>query len=125
VQGHEQHGLLRQRKPRFRLPDRVSRRITGISAQVAEWLMAADCKSAAPCELRRFESSPVHQKFVLNRIAIAFAVYAVLGILAWTTLQDSKIRVVTLLILALFAVKTLLRRKDVMHRGDDHDHEPM
>ncbi len=32
-------------------------------AQVAEWLMAADCKSAAPCELRRFESSPVHQVF--------------------------------------------------------------
>ncbi|SPE24981.1 hypothetical protein SBA5_470102 [Candidatus Sulfotelmatomonas gaucii] len=31
-------------------------------AQVAERLMAADCKSAAPCELRRFESSPVHQK---------------------------------------------------------------
>ncbi|HYL11564.1 MAG TPA: hypothetical protein VEV41_00900 [Terriglobales bacterium] len=61
----------------------------------------------------------------MNRTAIAFAVYAVLGILAWTTLQDSKIRVVTLLILALFAVKTLLRRKDVMHRGDDHDHEPM
>ena len=29
-------------------------------AQVAERLMAADCKSAAPCELRRFESSPVH-----------------------------------------------------------------
>ena len=28
--------------------------------QVAEWLMAADCKSAAPCGLRRFESSPVH-----------------------------------------------------------------
>ena len=25
--------------------------------------MAADCKSAAPCELRRFESSPVHQSF--------------------------------------------------------------
>ncbi len=77
--------------------------------------MAADCKSAAPCELRRFESSPVHHRFVLNRLAIAFAVYAVLGILAWTTLQDSKVRAVTLLILALFAVKTLLRRKDVMH----------
>jgi hypothetical protein len=29
--------------------------------QVAEWLMAADCKSAAPCGLRRFESSPVHK----------------------------------------------------------------
>ena len=32
----------------------------GVWAQVAERLMAADCKSAAPCELRRFESSPVH-----------------------------------------------------------------
>src|SRR5262245_56307917 len=30
--------------------------------QVAERLMAADCKSAAPCGLRRFESSPVHTK---------------------------------------------------------------
>ena len=29
--------------------------------RVAERLMAADCKSAAPCGLRRFESSPVHQ----------------------------------------------------------------
>ncbi|HKN36186.1 MAG TPA: hypothetical protein VJX16_23345 [Terriglobales bacterium] len=57
----------------------------------------------------------MHHRFVLNRLAIAFAVYAVLGILAWTTLQDSKVRAVTLLILALFAVKTLLRRKDVMH----------
>src|SRR5581483_7140760 len=34
-----------------------------VHGQVAEWLMAADCKSAAPCELRRFESSPVHQVF--------------------------------------------------------------
>jgi len=34
-------------------------------AQVAERLMAADCKSAAPCELRRFESSPVHHSFRL------------------------------------------------------------
>jgi hypothetical protein len=24
--------------------------------------MAADCKSAAPCELRRFESSSLHQR---------------------------------------------------------------
>ena len=35
--------------------------VLGIRAQVAEWLMAADCKSAAPSGLRRFESSPVHQ----------------------------------------------------------------
>src|SRR5207247_4932345 len=31
--------------------------------QVAEWLMAAVCKSAAPCGLRRFGSSPVHFTF--------------------------------------------------------------
>jgi hypothetical protein len=37
--------------------------------QVAEWLMAADCKSAAPCELRRFESSPVHQVCLGERAA--------------------------------------------------------
>ena len=29
--------------------------------RVAERLMATDCKSVAPCGLRRFESSPVHQ----------------------------------------------------------------
>src|SRR3989304_6063789 len=28
--------------------------------RVGEWLKPADCKSAAPCGLRRFESSPVH-----------------------------------------------------------------
>ena len=34
---------------------------TGVSAQVGEWLKPADCKSAPPSEVRRFESSPVHQ----------------------------------------------------------------
>ena len=29
--------------------------------RVGEWLKPADCKSAAPCGLRRFESYPVHQ----------------------------------------------------------------
>ena len=32
-----------------------------ISAQVGEWLKPADCKSAPPSEVRRFESFPVHQ----------------------------------------------------------------
>ena len=95
--------------------------------------MAADCKSAAPCELRRFESSPVHQLFErtlsnkrfrvngirVNRLAIALAAYAVLVVLTWSTIPDEKIRLVTLGILALFAVKTVVRRKDVMHPGDD------
>ncbi len=31
-----------------------------LPGRVGEWLKPADCKSAAPCGLRRFESSPVH-----------------------------------------------------------------
>jgi hypothetical protein len=54
----------------------------------------------------------------VNRLAIAFSVYLILGVLAWSTLSDSRIRMVTLAILGLFAVRTLLHRKDVMH-GDE------
>ena len=32
-----------------------------VSAQVGEWLKPTDCKSVPPSEVRRFESSPVHQ----------------------------------------------------------------
>src|SRR6266404_3737663 len=31
-----------------------------LCGRVGEWLKPADCKSAAPCGLRRFECSPVH-----------------------------------------------------------------
>ena len=51
----------------------------------------------------------------VNRLAMALAAYVVLAVLAWTTLTDEKLRLVTLLILALFAVKTIVRRRDVMH----------
>ena len=34
-----------------------------VSAQVGEWLKPADCKSAPPSGVRRFESFPVHQDF--------------------------------------------------------------
>ncbi len=55
----------------------------------------------------------------MKRLAIALAVYAVLGVLAWSTLPDQKIRLVTFAILALFAVKSIVRRNDVMHTRDD------
>ena len=98
-------------------PDARSKR-----AQVAEWLMAADCKSAAPCELRRFESSPVHQVFHgapgtrrfcawwggrMNRLWVALGAYAVLAILAATTISDQKFKLATLAVLAMFAIRTL------------------
>ena len=51
----------------------------------------------------------------MNRLAVALIAYAVLGILAWVTISDTRIRMVPLGILALFAVKSVLRRNDVMH----------
>ena len=54
----------------------------------------------------------------VNRLFIAIICYVVLGVLTWTTITDPKIRGGTLLILALFAVKTLVRRKDVPHADE-------
>ena len=60
----------------------------------------------------------------MNRLSIALVCYAVLGALAWTTLTDPKLRAGTLLILALFAVKSVLRRRDVLHVDEDKAVEP-
>ena len=57
----------------------------------------------------------------VNRLSIALVCYLVLGALAWTTLTDPKFRAGTLLILALFAVKSVLRRRDVLHVDEPGD----
>ena len=57
----------------------------------------------------------------MNRLSIALVCYLVLGALAWTTLTDPKFRAGTLLILALFAVKSVLRRRDVLHVDEPGD----
>jgi hypothetical protein len=46
---------------------------------------------------------------------MAMVGFVVLGALTWSTIADEKIRYGTLAILALFAVKTWLRRNDTMH----------
>jgi hypothetical protein len=51
----------------------------------------------------------------VSRLSIALLCFAVLAGLTWTTITDPKLRAGTLLILGLFAVKTVLRRRDVMH----------
>ena len=51
--------LFRAQDP-AREPETASSKESAFSAQVGEWLKPADCKSAPPCEVRRFESSPVH-----------------------------------------------------------------
>ncbi len=99
--------------------------------------MAADCKSAAPCELRRFESSPVHQVFAgsparagvagdgvveMKRLWTALGLFAVLAVLAWTTISDQKFRLATLAVLALFAVRTWTwSRKQEREERDRND----
>ena len=85
--------------------------------------MAADCKSAAPCELRRFESSPVHQVFVM-KFWIAMGAYVVLAALAAYTIDDQKFRLATLAILAMFAIRTLTwSRKQDRERQEHRDPE--
>jgi hypothetical protein len=55
-----------------------------------------------------------------HRLWLALAAFAMLGLLTWKTITDEKLRLATFLVLALFAVKTFLRRKDVMQgNGDD------
>jgi hypothetical protein len=43
------------------------------------------------------------------------AAFVGLGILSWTTLSDARVRLATLAVLAMFALKTWVRRKDAMH----------
>ena len=44
-----------------------------------------------------------------------------LGALAWFTISDVRVRAVPLAILVLFAVKSVLRRHEVMHSDDAED----
>ena len=59
----------------------------------------------------------------MNRLAAALIAYAVLGVLTWMTISDTRIRAGTLVILALFAAKSWIRRKDVLHPGSERDAE--
>ena len=51
----------------------------------------------------------------MKRLGIVLIAYVALAVLTWTTIQDQRIRAATVAILLLFAAKTWVRRKDVMH----------
>ena len=57
----------------------------------------------------------------MNRLTVALIAYAVLGVLAWLTISDVRVRAVPLGILVLFAVKSVLRRDQVMHPDSEQD----
>jgi hypothetical protein len=52
---------------------------------------------------------------------MALIAYSVLGALAFATLSDHRIRTCTLLIIGLFAFKSWVRRKDVLHPDGERD----
>jgi hypothetical protein len=54
----------------------------------------------------------------ISRFTMAMVAYVAIAVLAWNTLTDEKLRMATLAVLALFAVKTVVRRKDVIHAGE-------
>jgi hypothetical protein len=56
---------------------------------------------------------------VTKRLLLAMLAYAALAVLALKTLDDPRVRGVTLAILAMFAVKTWVRRKEVMHQDGE------
>jgi uncharacterized membrane protein YfcA len=60
----------------------------------------------------------------MSRLAMALIAYLVLGALAFATLSDQRIRSATLLILALFAFKSWVRRKDVLHPDRESEQRP-
>ncbi len=57
----------------------------------------------------------------MQRLYVAMAAFAVLAFLAWQTLSDTRLRVVTLLILGMFALRTWLRRHDTLREKKNSD----
>jgi hypothetical protein len=54
-----------------------------------------------------------------SRFSIALGLFAVLGLVAWFTLPDPKIRALTLVLLAMWAVKSWLHhRRAALERND-------
>jgi hypothetical protein len=58
---------------------------------------------------------PSEARDVVKRLVLAMAAFVALGGLVWTTIDDQRIRLGTLAVLAMFALKTWVRRKDVLH----------
>jgi hypothetical protein len=55
---------------------------------------------------------------------MAMAAYAGLGVLSWSTISDQRFRLATLFVLAMFALKTWVRRHEVLHPEGDGEAKP-
>ena len=66
---------------------------------------------------------PSRARDLVKRLMVALAAFVALGVLSWNTISDQRIRLVTLAVLAMFALKTWVRRKDVLHSDKNNDVE--
>jgi hypothetical protein len=78
--------------------------------------MAADCKSAAPWSYGGSNPplstrSVVGGDEVMGRLWLALGGLLLLATLAWVTLSDQRVRLVTVLILFVFAVKVVIAHR--------------
>jgi hypothetical protein len=51
----------------------------------------------------------------VKRLVIALIAYVALAVLTCVTIEDARIRAITVALLVMLALKSWLRRKDVMH----------
>ena len=88
--------------------------------------MAAGCKPAAPWSYGGSNPPLCTRISKVSRFSIALAIYGLLGVVAWLTLPDQKIRGVALALLAMFAVKSWLhQRRMALERNENKGREPM
>ncbi len=95
------------------------------SAQVAEWLMAADCKSAALCatEVRILPCAPFFEMYAVSegfamdmapastgRMVVALVVLSVLAVLVWRTMEPGKFQQLSWLILGFCGFRVILSK---------------
>ena len=59
----------------------------------------------------------------MKRLWVALGAYAVLAILAWTTLADQKFRVACVAILAMFAVRTWTWHRRLQREQQQEDEQ--
>ena len=58
-------------------------------------------------------------RVAVNRLMLALGAFVALGILAWTTLSDQRLRLATLAVLVMFALRTWAHRKDATGANDE------
>jgi hypothetical protein len=61
----------------------------------------------------------------VSRLIMALLAYGALGVLVWTTISDQRFRLAALFVLAMFALKTWVRRHEVMHPDGESSDGPM